>query len=148
LTSNHINPMKARLIISRIGRIRDKANTFLAAKLQEAGIKGVSPSHGEILWALLFSGELSMKKLAVKIHRDKSTVTALVNKLIQLGYVSKRTDESDSRVNLISLTQKGMNLKKDVMNISESLQERAYKGLKEEELVMLMKLLDRIDQNL
>ena len=139
--------MKARLIISRIGRIRDKANAFLAAKLQEAGIKGVSPSHGEILWALLFSGELSMKKLAVKIHRDKSTVTALVNKLIQFGYVRKRTDESDSRVNLVSLTQKGMNLKKDVISISESLQERAYKGLKEEELVMLMKLLDRIDRN-
>ena len=140
--------MKERLIVSRIGRIRDKANAFLATKLQEAGIKGVSPSHGEILWSLLFSGELSMKKLAVKIHRDKSTVTALVNKLIHFGYVSRRTDESDSRVNLVSLTQKGMNLKKDVISISESLQKRAYKGFKKEELVMLMKLLDRIDRNL
>ncbi len=31
-------------------------------------------------------------------------------------------------------------LSKDVINISESLQKRAYKGLKEEELVTLMKV--------
>ena len=110
-------------------------------------MNGIAPTHGDILWALLVHGELSMKDLAENIHRDKSTVTALVNKLVKFGYVKKRTDVNDSRVNLISLTPKGLELKDDVMDISQALREKAYQGLTENEKAVLMKLLDKIYQN-
>ena len=110
-------------------------------------MKGIGPTHGDILWAILSSGELSMKNLAEIIHRDKSTVTALVNKLIKFGYVKKRSDVNDSRVTLISLTPKGLELKDDVIEISIALREKAYQGLTEKDKTVLMKLLDKIYQN-
>ena len=127
--------------------IRDKAHAFLLKQLEEHHMKGIAPTHGDILWALLAHGELSMKELAENIHRDKSTVTALVNKLVKFGYVKKRTDVNDTRVNLISLTPKGRELKDDVMDISKALRKKAYQGLSEKDKKVLMKLLDKIYQN-
>jgi DNA-binding MarR family transcriptional regulator len=145
--SNYICIMETKLIINHISRIRDKAHAFLLKQLEEHRMKGISPTHGDILWALLSSGELSMKDLAERINRDKSTVTALVNKLIKFGYVKKRTDVNDSRVNLISLTPRGLDLKDDVIDISIALREKAYQGLTEKDKAVLMKLLDKIYQN-
>lgn len=139
--------MKTNLIINQISRIRDKAHAFLLKQLEEHHMKGIAPTHGDILWAILSSGELSMKDLAEIIHRDKSTVTALVNKLIKFGYVKKRSDVNDSRVTLISLTPKGLELKDDVIDISIALREKAYQGLTEKDKTVLMKLLDKIYQN-
>lgn len=139
--------METNLIINQISRIRDKAHAFLLKQLEAHQMKGIAPTHGDILWAILSSGELSMKELAEIIHRDKSTVTALVNKLIKFGYVKKRSDVNDSRVTLISLTSKGLELKDDVIEISFTLREKAYQGLTEKDKTVLMKLLDKIYQN-
>ena len=140
--------MRNELIIRQIGRIRDKANSFLTRELAARDMKGIAPTHGDILWALYTHGELPMNKLAEIIHRDKSTITALVNKLIELGYVQRRTDDSDSRINMISLTGKGMSMKQQFWEVSEALRKKAYKGLSAEEKKTLMDLLDRIYDNL
>jgi len=139
--------METKLIIYNISRIRDKAHAFLLKQLEEHHLKGISPSHGDILWELLLNGELPMKDLAENINRDKSTVTALVNKLIKFGYAQKGADVNDNRVNLISLTPKGLELKDDVIAISEALRKKAYQGLTEKDKAVLIKLLNKIYQN-
>ena len=80
-----------------------------------------------------------MKDLASTIHRDKSTITALVNKLIKLGYIKKEQDEKDVRVTLISLTQKGREFKKDFDEISKEVIKKLYLGFdsKEKSLKLL-----------
>ena len=72
--------MNPELIILQIGKIRDKANSFLTKELMIRQLKGIAPSHGDIMGALFTNGDLPMKKLAEIINRDKSTVTALVKK--------------------------------------------------------------------
>ncbi|MBW2636297.1 MAG: MarR family transcriptional regulator, partial [Deltaproteobacteria bacterium] len=104
-----------------ISRIREKANRFLVSELKSHNMASLAPSHGDILWALFKHGALSMKGLAELIDRDKSTVTALVNKLIFLGYVRKEPDFADSRVNIISLTDEGRDMKDDLIEISQNL---------------------------
>lgn len=140
--------MGNELIIRQIGRIRDKANSFLTRELASRDMKGIAPTHADILWALYTQGELPMNKLADMIKRDKSTVTALVNKLIEIGYVQRRTSDSDSRISMISLTEKGRSVKQHFYDVSEALRKKAYKGLSEEEKKTLMDLLDRIYDNL
>ena len=139
--------MKPELIILQISRIRDKANVFLSRQLAARNLKGIAPTHGDILWALLTYGDLPMKRLAEIIHRDKSTVTALVTKLIDCGYVERRTHESDLRSSVISLTEKGRAMQKDFCKVSENLRKKAYRGLSEAEKETLMKLLTRIHDN-
>lgn len=88
-----------------------------------------------------------MKGLAGLIDRDKSTVTALVNKLIFLGYVRKEPDISDSRVTLISLTDAGEDLKDDLIEISQKLISKVYKTLSEDERDSLIGLLTKVNDN-
>jgi MarR family transcriptional regulator, organic hydroperoxide resistance regulator len=139
--------MKPELLILQIGKIRDKANTYLTRELARRHLKGIAPSHGDILWALFTYGDLPMKRLAEIINRDKSTVTALVAKLISFDYVQRKTHESDLRSSIISLTDKGRALQKDFWEVSENLRSTAYKGLTQEEKKILMKLLTRIHDN-
>lgn len=139
--------MKTGMIMQAIARIRDKANQFLLAELAGHGIKDLSPSHGDIMGALYLHGELSMKQIAGMIGRDKSTVTSLVNRLIRSGYVIKHTDPGDSRVSLVSLTDKGRVLEEDFWDISQALRQKAYKGLTNEEKETLMTLLAKISGN-
>lgn len=75
--------------------------------MKRRGIKGILPVHGDILYALMIHGELSMTQIAELVDRKKSTVTTLVDKLIHLGYIEKKRDLGDNRVYLISLTDKG-----------------------------------------
>ena len=108
---------------------------------------GIFPSHGDILVALFMNTELTMKNMSKMIDRDKSTVTTLVDKLINLGYAKKRTDPVDNRVTLVSLTERGESLKPDFLDISRKLQERVYKTLTEPEKQTLINLLRKIDTN-
>lgn len=130
-----------------ISRIREKANRFLISELKRHDMAELAPSHGDILWALFKYGAISMKELAELIDRDKSTVTALVNKLIFLGYVWKQPDSADSRVNLISLTDEGRDLKDDLIEISQNLIAKFYKTLSEDERDSLIGLLTKINDN-
>jgi DNA-binding MarR family transcriptional regulator len=139
--------MKPELIILQISRIRDKANNFLTRELARRNLKGIAPSHGDILWALFTYGDLPMKKLSEIINKDKSTVTALVNKLIKSGYILRRTHESDSRSSIISLTEKGRAMQKNFWDVSEALRKKAYQGLSKGEMKTLMKLLTRVYDN-
>ena len=132
-------------IIFLIGRINYKANRLLQTELESHGIRGLAPSHGEILGSLLLHGEIQMTKLTEYIDKDKSTITALVNKLIRLGYVKKRRDAHDNRVIWISLTGKGAALKPDIMEISRTLRKRAYGNISDREKETLAALLSKIN---
>ena len=89
-----------------------------------------------------------MREIAQKIGRDKSTVTALVKKLIDFGYVQKEPDRNDSRVTLVKLTKSGRALREDFDEISKTLLQRVYKGFTEKEKEVMVHGLERINSNL
>ena len=80
-----------------------------------------------------------MKVLAERINRDKSTVTALVRKLMRAGYVVKEKDPEDNRISYLSLTAKGRALEPDFDEISENLIANAFKGFSRKERMTLVK---------
>ena len=139
--------MNTNFIIHMIGKINEKSNRFLSEELKKKGLEGVSPSHGDIIGALCLVDYLQMKELSELINRDKSTVTSLVNKLVALGYVEKKKDPADHRVTQICLSQKGESVKPDVMEISNKLRSKAYKGLSDEDRIKIMDLLIKIYKN-
>jgi MarR family transcriptional regulator, organic hydroperoxide resistance regulator len=135
-------------IIFLIGRINYKANRLLLDELERHGITKLAPSHGEILGALLLRGELKMAQLTKYIDKDKSTITALVNKLIRMGYVKKRKDNTDNRISWIALTEKGASLKPGIMDISRKLRKKAYENIRDQDKELLYRLLSKINMNL
>ncbi|WPC43038.1 MarR family winged helix-turn-helix transcriptional regulator [Clostridium sp. JS66] len=139
--------MQSTDIISLISKIRDSANKFITNEMDSWGVKGLVPSHGDILFALLKSEKLTMKELSEKIQKDKSTVTVLVNKLIQQGYVEKTRDIDDNRVVFVTLTEKGKGLKTMFDSISKDLLSTVYKDISENEKEDLINTLIKIKNN-
>lgn len=139
--------MKTDNSIQIIGRIREQANGFIMDEMKKVGCDGIVPSHGDILVSLFKHKELTKTEISNLIHRERSTVTTLVNKLIKLGFVKSRKNPEDSRYSIVYLTQKGKELKPSFYNISERMYGMEYKGVSDEEKEIFIDILNRILKN-
>lgn len=133
--------------IAVISRIREEANRFLIREMETRGIKGIVPSHGDIFRVLFTSENCTMKEIAERIHRTKPTVTVLVDKLMEMGYVIKEKSAEDNRVTFIRLTEQGWSVKPILQEISQRLVAKTYKGFSEDEADALESALQKIFDN-
>lgn len=120
-------------LVNQLSRTLALANRFIAARLKTSGLDGIAPSHGDILAQLLAHDRLSMQDLAHAIGRDPSTVTALVKKLAAAGYVRTGKDAADRRATMVSLTERGRDLRADFAGISRELLDVQGRGIGIEE---------------
>lgn len=139
--------MKIDNSIKLIGLVREKANDFLLNELKQIGITDIATSHGDILSTLFKYKECTMTELSKSINKDRSTVTALINKLTKFGYVSSKKDPADNRSTIIYLTEKGKELEPNFQKISEKLYEKEYKEITDEEKEIFNKVLKKIYDN-
>ena len=139
--------MNTNDIISLISKVREQVNRFIVTEMLKHGIQGIVTSHGDIIFALFSKTRLTMAEIAEKIGRDKSTVTALVDKLVRIGYVTKERDTEDTRVVYVTLTQKGKELKPIFDTISKETLEVFYLGISEKEKEELFRILNKINNN-
>lgn len=133
--------------ISLIATARAEANAYIKRELKKHGLHGLVPTHGNIIFALLSKGQMTMKDLAAVIRRDKSTVTTLVTKLEKHGYVERITCPDDNRVIFVRLTERGQQLRESFEAISKGLNETGLRGFSSSEQEHLAKLLNKIIKN-
>lgn len=138
---------RTSLILSLISKIHAQSASFLKTELQVRGLPEMVSSHGNILFQLSINEKMSMRELSEAIHRDKSTVTALVNKLKEQGYVERIPSESDSRVVYVRLTEKGRAYTVETGAISSLLNEKCFAGFSEDDKNALYAFLARISEN-
>lgn len=140
--------MRQKNIIALISRIAEKSHKLIVQELKAHGLEGIVPSHGDILIHLLTGKDYTMQELAKKIHRTKPTVTVLIDKLVNQGYVAKEKSLEDNRVTFIRLTAKGWQLKPSFLKISGRLNAIVYQGLSEQEAEYLETSLDILNRRL
>jgi DNA-binding MarR family transcriptional regulator len=139
--------MSTRDAISLIARVRQRVNGVILTEISRHGMEGIVVSHGDVLYALFHRERMTMAEIADRIAKDKSTVTALVNKLISLGYVTKERDYMDARVVYASLTPKGRELQPVFEEISNQVMGLFYNHISEEEKQELIRILSKIENN-
>ncbi|WP_264928192.1 MarR family winged helix-turn-helix transcriptional regulator [Paenibacillus sp. LS1] len=147
MITNYITRMKTRDAISLISKIKEKVNRFILAEMAKQGIQDLATSHGDIIYALYNNQRMTMAEIAKKIGKDKSTVTALVDKLVRTGYVLKERDTTDSRVVHVALTAKGEELKPVFEEISQRMLDMFYADVTEAEKKELLRILMKIHSN-
>lgn len=140
--------MKTDHIVALISRIREQANNLLVAELAKRGHSGLAPSHGAILHTLSERGPMPMSALADAIGKQKNTVTTLVNKLEQAGYVVKTPSREDSRVTLVSLSEKAVAAQPDFAAISQTLLNSVWADMPQGEREALVTGLEKILRNI
>lgn len=139
--------MKKDDIISMLGMAAANAQETLCVELKKRGVSGLASSHIAVLSALLTHGELPMSGIARRIGRKKNTVTTLVRRLERDGYVQRWQDEDDTRVTLISLSDKGEALRQDFQAGKRATLKRFWGDIPKQEREELLSLLARVNDN-
>ena len=136
-------------IIATIVSIHNSSNKLIVEELKKHNLEGLAPSHGDILVHLYEHEDgVPMNKITASINKDKSTVTALVNKLEKLELLEKFKNENDSRSTMVKLTKKGLDTKPIVMeNISKKLLDITYENFTKKEKELVCNLLEKIKDN-
>ncbi len=138
---NFLTLKKAYLTIAKIHEYADR---FIIEELKKNDIVGLVPSHGEILLLLYQNNKMTMKEIANKIHRSKSTVTVLVSKLEKSGFVKREILDTDNRYFYISLTEKGQNFKPIFDKITDDTNEKLYQNISNDDYQILDNILDKV----
>lgn len=106
---------------------------------------GVSVSQCYILEALQ-DGGLAMNELADKMHLQISTVTRVVEQLVQKGFVVREEDSDDRRKRTITLTESGKMMYQSIwQNIYKS-ESMILQQFPEEHRPMLIDFLKKLNQ--
>lgn len=137
-------PTSYRSFVASASRLLDFANQYIVRELSALGIYDIHPAHGDILMQLYTEDGLTVTELAQKTQRSKSTVSVLVDRLCENGYLVKWRLPNDQRTITVRLTQKAWQLEPEFKKISESLNRRLSKALSEEEADTLETLLTRM----
>ena len=72
----------------------------------------------------------------------------MIQTLESHGYVRKLPCETDNRITMIELTQKGRDLRKDFEEISKILRKKVYSNMNMKDRQYLVNLLDIIEKNM
>jgi DNA-binding MarR family transcriptional regulator len=132
-------------VLNRTFRNRVSVNTF-------GDIYGkITSLHHEIIILLLEEGPLSMGEICDQLMISKAQMTQLIDKLVELEIVERKTVDGDRRKIQISVSETGKdllekhwkNLDNSVMNFMSGLTEKDLKALSDA-LVVVREILSRL----
>ncbi|MFH9398950.1 MarR family winged helix-turn-helix transcriptional regulator [Streptomyces sp. NPDC017638] len=128
--------------ISRVARAHRAAAGQLLRRL------GLYPGQELLLMRLWESGPQRQSALIKELDLDPSTVTRMVQRLEQAGFVTRGADPGDRRAVLVTATEAGEALREGVGRMWQELEERTLAGLGEDERAHLARLLAALERNL
>lgn len=110
----------------------------------------VTYSQGKLLWYLhRHEGEkVTMRDVEKFLDCSHATVSGLVKRLEQKGYLSVERDEADKRAKVLKPTEKETKSFMKVKRHRQKVEALLLKGFSEEEKVVVGEYLERIYQNL
>ncbi|WP_347452004.1 MarR family winged helix-turn-helix transcriptional regulator [Acetoanaerobium noterae] len=73
------------------------------------------------LLALWEKSDISVKELGQKLFLDSGTLTPLLKKLEAMNLIERVRSSDDERLIIVSLTKKGLDLKKEVIDIPDKI---------------------------
>lgn len=109
---------------------------------------GIHPGQLPMLKIVSDQEGISLRRLADMLHVKPPTVTVTVQRLEKAGIVRREADPSDQRVNRIFLTQKGADMKEEIIRMLDENEKVLTKGFSEDEIRMLQGFFARMDENL
>lgn len=112
------------------------------------GAYDLKPGQVQILFVLGQGGGLSQRELAEYLNLTPPSITAAIQKMERQGYIQRKPDEKDQRIMRLSLTEKSRECLKYIRDVQREMDRILQKGLSEEEVKILKKILSGIWDNL
>jgi DNA-binding MarR family transcriptional regulator len=131
-----------------ITKIHQISGRTFSKILKKAGIDEINPAQGRILFVLWKKDEIPISELAKRTLLSKSTLTSMIDRLGEAGYVVRVRSKKDRRTILIKRTEKDKLLEKKYIQVSNEMIDLFYRGFTTEEIDTLEDYLKRILTNL
>ena len=115
-----------------------------------AGEFGVHRSQHRILMFLSKRGDVqtTQKDIAANFEISAAAVAVSIKKLEEDGFITRQSDKSDNRANLIRLTDKGMKIVSDTQSLIHELDSAMFDGFGNEETERFSEYLSRLCDNI
>lgn len=108
----------------------------------------ITRSQWAVLWRLSCANGMSQAELAEQAEIEQPSLVRHVDNLEQQGWITRKRDMNDRRINRIHLTPKGEALMEEAWQHGYDIREEYSKGLSETELEQLRVLLAKVKENL
>ncbi|GAK52243.1 transcriptional regulator, MarR family [Candidatus Moduliflexus flocculans] len=130
-----------------IAKIHQAAGRIFAAKLKAYNISDINPAQGRILFVLWEQDGISINELAKRASLGKSTLTSMLDRLEDAGFVRRVPSPDDRRAILIERTQKDKDLQAVYLAVSQEMNDLFYRGLSDEAIDTFEQTLRQILEN-
>lgn len=131
-----------------ISRIKQMGTRIFDRLLAASGIDSFNGAQGRILYVLWQKDNISISSLSAQTSLANTTLTAMLDRMEDIGLIIRKPDPKDRRNRLIALTEKAKSLQNDYDRISQRMNEIYYTGFTETEIVQFESYLQRILNNL
>ena len=124
-----------------------KLKQYTAAMLKKQNVD-LTPEQFLLIDLLWNQGPLSQQEIADQMHKDKNSITKLVDAIEKKGFVKRSQNPSDRRSNTIIPTELAESLKDDSKSKGISILDKMLGGISEEELNSFLATLDKLCANM
>jgi DNA-binding MarR family transcriptional regulator len=140
--------MDNNYVVYSFNKVKKMMHQYLDNQIKSFDIYDLVPAYADILTSLYINdGKLKMNQISEMVGKDKSTITVLVNKLADRGYVIKEKSTLDKRVTYIKLSEKAYNYENEFLMIASNVRQVAFKDFSDDEVKMFMNMLNRMHDN-
>ena len=105
---------------------------------------GITTAQTGVLAVIAKGDAVTQKDVAKALGLNESAVTAMVRRLIALDYVARRKSETDGRAKILSLTDSGRDVQKNVRPPFRKINAEIASALTDSEIAQLSDYLDRL----
>lgn len=130
-----------------ISKIHHLSGRVFAKKLREYQVE-INPAQGRIMFVLWQKDGISISELAKKTSLGKSTLTSMLDRLEEMGYVTRIRSEEDRRSVLVKRTEKDESWQEVYAQVSQDMGRLYYRGFSESEIDEFEQYLRRLLDNL
>jgi DNA-binding MarR family transcriptional regulator len=129
-------------LIAQVGRMHHKRARALLESL------GLYQGQPRLLFALWHQEGQTQSELADRLRVRPATMTRMLQRMEESGFVERRRDREDQRVWRVYLSEAGREVQAQVHQVWAQLEAEALVGFSEEELVVLRRFLTQLRDNL
>lgn len=131
-----------------VAKIHQLAGRIFAKKLKKYNINEINPAQGRILFVLWEKDGIPISELSEKTLLKKSTLTSMLDRLENMGYVVRIPSKNDRRNIIIKRTEKDKAFQNRYIQVSKEMTDLFYDGFIETEIDRFEEYLKKVLENL
>jgi DNA-binding MarR family transcriptional regulator len=143
----NINLSETNIFANQVRDLISKISQNYEAYERACGeVMGVTTSQGGAVLTFPLKGGLTMNELSKAVNLEISTMTRMVDQLVEKGLVQRENDAKDRRVVRVALTEAGRKLRKRLGDALQSFYSNSLENIQAEKRENIISQLQQINE--